>query len=222
MKKAISFIALPLMISLVMLFVTAEVVGAAGITLTPSSGFSALTVQGTGFFGTVTIYWDETAIPTVPMAVIPDPSGNFTAIISVPTQTAPGTHTVKATSSQTVPSTLPTGQPTSSTITYTASAPFRVVDMTGPQGLQGPAGPAGETGARGITGAAGAQGPQGEPGPQGPQGEPGPQGPQGESGTAGVSGVATAGLSMSILALILAIVALAFMVLGKLKKWIVG
>jgi Collagen triple helix repeat (20 copies) len=222
MKRVVSFIALPLVLSLVILCATVEVAGAAGITLTPSSGFSALTIQGTGFFGTVTIYWDETPIPTVPMTVTPDPYGNFTAIISVPTQTVPGTHTVKATSSQTVPSQGATGAPTSSIYTYTASATFRVVDMTGPQGLQGPAGPAGDTGPRGITGSAGAQGPQGEPGPQGPQGEPGPQGLQGEPGPAGATGIATASLSMSILALILAIVALALMVFGKIKKWIVG
>jgi hypothetical protein len=223
MKRAISFVVVPLVVSLVMLMVTAtEVIGASAITLSPSSGFSAITVTGAGFFGTVTIYWDDVPVPTVPLTVVPDPNGNFSAIISVTTQTVPGRHTVKATSMQQTTPPVGTGQPMTTTYTYTASAIFEVVDMTGPEGPEGPAGPAGENGARGLTGPTGAQGPAGEPGTQGPQGEPGPQGPQGEPGEQGASGVAVAGVTMSIVALILALVALGLMVLGKVKKWIVG
>lgn len=223
MKRIISFVVVPLVVSLIMLMVTtAGVIGAGAITLSPSSGFSAITITGTGFNGTVTISWDGTPIPTVPSTIVPDPSGNFSAIISVPTQTVPGNHEVKATSGQTITTGGDTGKPTTTTYTYTASAIFEVVDMTGPEGPEGPAGPAGENGARGLTGSAGAQGLQGEPGLQGPQGESGEQGPQGEPGEQGAAGAAVAGVTMSIVALVLALVALGLMILGKVKKWIVG
>jgi len=223
-KKIILSVAIPLVVSLLMLLIPATGAIAAGaITLNPTSGFAALTIFGSGFFGgAVTIYWDEIQIPTVPMTIIADPSGNFTAIISVPTQTTPGDHIVKATSMQTVTTGGQTGSPSTTTITYSGTAIFRVVDMTGPKGSEGPAGSTGDMGPRGPAGAAGAQGLQGEPGSQGPQGEPGPQGPQGEPGPSGSSGATTAGVSMSIVAIILALVAIGLMILGKLKKWIVG
>jgi hypothetical protein len=224
MKRVTYLIVFPLVACLVMLLGSAASVLAAGaITLTPTSGFAALTVSGSGFFGgTVTIYWDDVQIPTVPMVVIADPSGNFTAIISVPTQTRPGDHNVTATSMQTVATGGQTGAPSIITVTYTGSAIFKVIDMTGLTGPAGPAGPTGDMGPRGPAGAAGALGTQGEPGPQGPQGEQGEQGPPGETGATGATGAVTAGMSMSIVALILALVAIGLMVLGKLKKWIVG
>jgi hypothetical protein len=65
------------------------------VTLTPSLGFAATTVSGTGFFGVITISWDGQVIPTVPSPLYSGDNGGFTAIITVPTQTALGTHTIQ-------------------------------------------------------------------------------------------------------------------------------
>jgi hypothetical protein len=232
MKKIISIVFTSLVIGIIVLALfPAAIFGGGVITLTPSSGISAITVSGSGFAAMVpvTIYWDNVAIPTVPMNVVPDAGGNFTAIISVPTQTTPGNHIVKAANSATVTTGGQTGYPSTTTVPYEGSAVFNVIDMTGPQGPEGPAGPQGDMGSKGLTGATGPQGSQGEPGPQGP---PGPQGSAGESvvqeesavgtSTSSSSGATTAGLSMSIVALIIALVALALVIFGKLKKWIVG
>jgi len=92
------------------------------IGLTPNSGFSSTTVVGSGFSpnSKITVTWDDTEIPTVPSPLVTDSYGNFTAIISVPTQTDPGTHTVKATDES----------------GNWANATFTVIDMTGPQGTR--------------------------------------------------------------------------------------
>jgi hypothetical protein len=114
------------------------------IVLTPAMGFASAIVAGSGFSSnsTVAITWDGTTIPSVPSAVSTDATGSFTALVSVPTQTAPGTHTVSATD----------GSGNSATATFT------VVNMTGPQGpagLQGPQGPKGDKGDTGLQGPAG-------------------------------------------------------------------
>jgi hypothetical protein len=176
----------------------------ATITLSPTHGIAAITVSGTGFYGTVTITWDgQTTIPTVPSPLVAQ--GSFTAIISVPTQTSPGGHVVTATASYGA-----TGAPTP----ISASASFIVDNMTGPAGPQGPTGPAGSS-----TGIIGPTGPQGEPGLQGERGPQGEEGPQGEPGPAGSSGSAPA---ISIIALVLAIIAVALAFFGFLKKIAVG
>jgi parallel beta-helix repeat protein len=115
-------------------------------TLTPQSGFASTTIIGSGFTSTsrVTITWDGTTIPSVPNSVITDASGSFSALISVPTQTAPGAHTVNATDQS----------------GNWATTTFIVVNMTGPQGAKG------DTGLQGTTGP---QGPKGDTGPQGPE-----------------------------------------------------
>jgi len=199
-------------LAVVLLFLTVVLVGVSAdkaysqaptITLTPSSGFAATTVYGTNFpSGQIFIYWAGTRLPTVPMPVYASVAtgaqlGSFTAIITVPTQTKPGEYQV-------------TAQHERGT---SATATFVVVDMTGPQGPQGPAGSSGPQGPSGPSGPAGAQGLRGEPGPQGPQGPPGPQGPEGGTGP---------GAGMSIIAIILAVVALALSVFGQIKKWITG
>jgi hypothetical protein len=230
MKKAVSLIFTLLLTSMVILMlIPTAVVGAGAITLTPSSGFSATTIVGSGFYGTVTIYWDEIEIPTVPMSVVADPNGNFTALVSVPTQTTPGEHKIKAISMQSVTTVGATGYPSITTVTYQGEAVFTVIDMTGPQGLEGPEGPTGEMGPKGPAGATGPQGPQGGPGPQGPAGIQGPVGesviqaqPESDISSSSSNGTAVAGLSMSIVALLLALVAIGLIVFGKLKKWIVG
>jgi hypothetical protein len=169
---------------------------AAQLSLNPSSGFSAITVTGMGFAGAapVRLQWDGDEIPTVPSPLVTGQAGTFTAIISVPTQTAPGDHTVTAGSM------LPGGA--------TASAVFHVVDMTGPQGPPGQPG----TGDTGVTGAAGPQGPAGLTGPPGPQGPIGPEGPPGQQGPAGEAGIAT---GLSIAALVLAAAAVVIVLFHK-------
>lgn len=133
------------------------------ITLSPTSGFSVTTISGTGFYGgEITVFWDLVPIPSVPSPLYPfdTANGSFTAIISVPTQSAPGNHAVIARDQE----------------GYSASADFTVIDM------RGPAGPPGESGS---TGPPGSPGPRGEPGPTG---EPGPPGSPGETGPPGDPG----------------------------------
>ena len=120
--------------------------------LTPDTGFAATTIVGSGGFAAnsiITITWDGTPVPTVPQQITTDAYGNFTAIITVPTQTASGAHVVNATDEY--------GR--------SAEITFTVVDMTGPTGATG------ATGSAGATGATGAAGPQGETGETGPAGE---------------------------------------------------
>jgi len=131
------------------------------LTLTPDSGFAATTITGTGFHhnSEIAITWNGTQITTVPYPLTTDATGNFTAIVSVPTQDTPDIYNVTATDEGGI------------TITTT----FTVVDMTGPpgesgeQGVTGPPGESGVTGPPGESGEQGATGLQGEPGTSGPQ-----------------------------------------------------
>jgi len=109
------------------------------IALTPSTGFASTTVVGSKFSNNskITISWNGATIPAVPNTVTTDANGNFIAMISVPTQTIPGVHTVNATDE--------TGNWNTAT--------FTVLDMTGPQG------PKGDTGQQGSQGPEGPQGP---------------------------------------------------------------
>jgi uncharacterized surface protein with fasciclin (FAS1) repeats len=68
----------------------------------PDNGIAATTIVGFGFepSSVVTISWDGVKIPTVPMEVVANTNGMFTAIISVLTQLAPGEHNITATDSQ--------------------------------------------------------------------------------------------------------------------------
>jgi len=172
--------------------VTVFALPSSSITLMPSSGFASTTLAGSGFSNNsaITITWDGTTIPTIPNPLITDTTGDFTAMISVPTQTTPGDHTINA---------------TDATGTW-ATATFTVVNMTG---TQGPQGPKGENGTQGL------QGPQGPKGDTGEQGLIGPQGPKGENGTQGSPGnvqelllVVAFPTATSILAICIAVVAL--------------
>lgn len=123
------------------------------LALTPSIGFASTTVVGSGFSNDskITINWDGTTIPSIPSNATTDATGSFTVLISVPTQTSPGSHTVNVTDES--------GD--------WATATFTVVDMTGPQGsagLQGQQGPKGDTGPQGPKGDTGATGPIGPAG----------------------------------------------------------
>jgi hypothetical protein len=221
------------------------------LVLSPTSGFSVVTLMGKGFLPQneglppIIIFWDNVIIPTVPSPLDQYWTGEFTAIISVPTQTVTGNHTVKAV--------LNAGGLTGN---LTAEASFTVIDMRGPQGYgggggMGPIGPSGPTGPAGPAGPTGSTGPQGPAGPagtsagsgsggggtgpegprglQGPVGLPGPagaQGPQGAIGPAGATGpegpAAASGAitGISIVALVVALATLALFILNKLKKWI--
>lgn len=195
MKRLSFLVTLTLLLTLAMVGVTAHEVYSqrASITLSPTFGFSAITVTLSGFYGgEITIYWDGERIPTVPSPLYSydTQEGEFTAIISVPTQTEPGEYTVMARDQE----------------GSRATAIFEVIDMTGPPGEPGPPGE---------------QGPPGEPtaGEQGPPGEPGPPGPPGETGPPGEPGP---GAGMSIVAIVLALIALGLTVFGKIKKWVIG
>ena len=130
MKRLSFLVILMLLLTLVVVGAPADKVysqvGApnARITLSPESGFSAITVAGVGFFGgEIFIYWEGSRIPTVPSSLYgyDTQEGGFTAIITVPTQAAPGRYTVVARDQE----------------GSSASATFMVIDMTGPQGLPG-------------------------------------------------------------------------------------
>ena len=201
MRKLSFLVVLTLLFTLVLAGATTDEAHSqarASITLTPESGFSATTISGKGFYGgRITVYWEEDEIPTVPSPLYSydTQDGSFTAIISVPTQTEPGEYVITAQDQE----------------GFTASATFTVIDMTGPPGpaseVPGPPGPPGKQGPPGEPGSAG------EPGPQGPAGEQGPEGPGGEPGL---------GAGMSIVAIVLALIALGLVIFGKIKKWIVG
>jgi hypothetical protein len=211
MKRLILVFFLPLLIILTLVLgFPFMVLAAPAVFLSPSTGFAAVTVSGTGFpLGTITIYWDGAVVPTVPavVSVFDSTAGTFTAIITVPTQTTPGTHTVTA-------SYIPAG----SNIRASASANFMVIDMRGPQGSPGNdgiPGQQGQPGGAGAPGPAGPLGPTGSPGPQGLQGPPGPAGIQGQQGEEG-------GVVISIVAILLSLVTLGLSFLGRIKKWILG
>ena len=191
------------------------------ITLTPISGFAATTIVGEGFSSSeIYIYWDQERIPTVPSPLFPiyayeETPGHFTAIISVPTQAEPGAHEITAKDQE----------------GNWASAIFRVIDMTGPQGPMGETGPAGAAGEQGPAGTAGEQGltgptgRQGTPGQAGEQGSPGPtgeQGPPGPAGEQGSQGETGPGAGISIVAIILSVIALGLAVFSRIKKWVIG
>jgi hypothetical protein len=188
--------------------------GVPAIALTPSSGFSAITVTGSGFSpgSVVTIWWDNVQIPTVPTQVIASYStdqvgafpGTFSAIISVPTQTTPGGHNVAA-----------NGVPLQTGATTIATAVFTVVDM---KGAPGPSGSPGPTGAAGL---AGSTGPKGDTGPAG-VGAAGPVGATGPAGPVGPAGAPGAVTGISIIALVIAFITLILIILAKLKKFVLG
>jgi len=124
------------------------------ITLDPPSGCSVTTIAGTGFSGSVSIQWDGAAVSTFPAAVVADQYTNFSAVIIIPAEAAPGEHTIMAREVG--------GQGLS------ASATFTVICGGGGAGSQEPC--------QCPPGAAGPQGSPGAPGPQGPAGAAGEPG----------------------------------------------
>jgi len=145
------------------------------LALVPDRGFAVTTIVGGRFAANsqITVTWDGEPIPTVPSPLTTDSHGNFTAIIAVLSPTVPRFYTVTSTDQE----------------GNKASAIFTVVDMTGPQGLQGSEGP---------------QGLQGSEGPQGLQGSEGPQGPQGEQGEPAPTELVWASIIIAAIAIVLA------------------
>ena len=251
MKKLSFLTGTVLILVIVLLAVPADTVKAQTptVTLTPDTGFAAVTVAGSGYPPdyTVSITWDGQDIPYYSDTALVSASGNFTVIIVVPTQATPGSHTIRATATDLY---YYEGDP------EWAEASFEVADMTGPAGLSGPIGPRGEQGQQGeegppgeeglpgeegppslvqgppgisgLEGPPGEEGPQGEPGPQGEQGPPGlpgfrgPQGepgPQGETGPSGQQGPAG---ELSVAAIITSVGALGWGLFGFIKRLILG
>ena len=231
MKKAIISACLVLFLVIVVIYAPSGVVYAQAedITLSPSSGFAAITISGTGFeSGTPVIFtWDGNPIPTYPEQVSGDSvTFTFTAIITVPTQTSPGVHTVTAYYS------WGEGDPVEA-----ASADFTVINMVGasgsdgpegppgPEGPAGPEGPSGSSGSSGSDGATGPEGPEGPPGPEGPEGPPGiqgPAGPEGPPGPEGPKGEQGQPGGLSITAIVLATGVVGWTLFGLIKRLILG
>ena len=200
MKRLGLLVTLTLLITLVLVGATADKAYSQvreSITLTPESGSSAIIISGEGFFGgEIFIYWEDEQIPTVPSPLYARDTqdGSFAAIIIVPVDATPGEYVITVVDQE----------------GFNDDAVFTVIAITGPPGPPGEPGPAGPTGSQGP------EGPSGEPGPIGPagsQGTPGEQGPPGEPGP---------GAGMSIVAIILALIALGITLFGRIKKWIVG
>jgi len=200
MKRLSLLVTLTLLLTLVLVGVTADKAysqARARITLTPESGSSAIIISGEGFFGgEIFIYWEDEQIPTVPSPLYARDTqdGSFAAIIIVPADTTPGEYVITAVDQE----------------GFNDDAVFTVIAITGPPGPPGEPGPAGPTGSQGPEGPSGESGPIG---PAGSQGTPGEQGPPGEPGP---------GAGMSIVAIILALIALGITLFGRIKKWIVG
>jgi hypothetical protein len=224
------------------------------VTLNPTEGCSVVTISGEGFFYipqtlvSVNIYWDGELVPSCPPIenlyfiggdMGPTVSFYFDTMISVPTQNAPGIHTILV-------ETFIEGDGGSEVI-QTATAKFTVTDMTGVQGAQGvpgPAGPvgfgaAGVKGDKGDPGDQGAQGPAGVAGPQGPTGYQGPAsaitptepegtvaavklitGPPGPAGPQGSSGIPGSITGIGIAALVLGIACVIMVLFGLVKKFV--
>ena len=200
MKRLSLLVTLTLLLTLVLVGVTADKAysqARASITLNPESGSSAIIISGKGYFGgEIFIYWEDEQIPAVPSPLYARDTqdGSFAAIIIVPADTTPGEYVITAVDQE----------------GFNDDAVFTVVAITGPPGPPGEPGPAGP---------AGPQGPEGTPGEPGLIGPTGAQGLPGEPGPPGDPGP---GAGMSIVAIILALIALGITLFGRIKKWIVG
>lgn len=96
---------------------------APSLSLTPDSGFSSCTVSGCGYApnSEVMMMWGGTDLLTIPASPKTDFWGNFTAIITVPSQNQPGNYTIQAVDEYGIK----------------ANATFTVIDMKGDPGEQG-------------------------------------------------------------------------------------
>jgi len=210
MKKYVKLLTISLLAVLSVMISLPFSVSADDIKLNPDSGFSTITITGSGFDveGSYEILWDGKPVNTCPQSICCNgEGGEFAAIINLPHGTEPGRHTVSIRDFS------------SKTVLDTAT--FTVTDLTGPQGEQGARGPTGSRGSsgrssQGMMGSPGPAGATGQDGPQGPMGDLGPTGPQGPQGEQGDPGKPGSGAS-AIVAVILGGLALA-MALGLVIK----
>ena len=175
--KLVSVVALVLAVA-ALAFATSEVHSdnGASIELSPSSGFSSFTIEGSGFTDSqITIYWDGSVVSDIFYWQLYGP--DFTAIVDVPSGSQPGNHRVTAVDVD----------------DNTAVAMFTVVDMSGPQG---PEGEAGISGSSGLPGSPGPQGPAGASGPAGNMGRPGEDASPGVNMTAIILALAAIALNL--------------------------
>ena len=220
--KRLIYIPIMLLLAVSLLLASTESAYAQGVTLHPQSGVGSVIIQGSGFMGesSIEILWDGNPVPTVPSPIETGPfdtplQGTFVAMITIPTDAIPGSHTI------TVNGTAPEENPVS------LDATFELLSIVGPAGLEGSEG---DRGPRGLPGLAGPSGPTGTSGEQGPAGEPGTIGPPGPAGPTGLAGplgeqglpgepTPTGGI---IAAIVLAIIAIGLTVFGWLKKLVAG
>ncbi|MFO7996825.1 MAG: hypothetical protein R6U93_06785 [Dehalococcoidia bacterium] len=166
------------------------------ISLSPEEGFSAIMVSGTGFwdyYSEVLISWGDLDNQIPTLPSPLYPNGDGTFTAIIVVPTQADPGLHRIWAWQEW--WISEGKP------LPVERSFTVVDMTGAQGPEGP------------------EGSEGPAGPQGPAGAAGPQGPEGQPGLAEE---ARPVLGVSIAALVLALIALVMMLLGKIKKVIVG
>lgn len=220
--KRLIYIPIMLLLTVSLLLASTESAYAQGITLSPQSGVGSVIIQGSDFMpgSPIEILWDGKPVPTVPSPVETGPSdtppsGTFVAMITIPTDAIPGSHTI------TVNGTAPDETSVSLDATFEL---LSIVGPAGPEGSDGNRGSrglTGSTGPSGSTGTSGEQGPAGEPGTIGPPGPAGPTGPAGPPGEQGPPSepAPTGGI---IAAIVLAIIAIGLTVFGWLKKLVAG
>ena len=175
MKKTLTVFAIVLLISCSLFAITSACdEHNQALTLSPPQGFAVTTITGTGFAEskTVSIAYDGVVQSTIPAIVKTDSKGSFTAIISIPNELAVGAHTITATDQY----------------GCSASSTFTVVDMKGPQGVQGIAGLNGKDGINGLNGVNGKDGINGANGTNGNDGVNGVNGVNGKDGVNGTNG----------------------------------
>ena len=178
--KRLIYIPTMLLLAFSLLLASTESAYAQGITLYPQSGVGSVIIQGSDFMGgsDIEILWDGNPVPTVPSPLRTENSddefwGTFVAMITIPTDASPGSHTI------TVIGTAPDEDPVS------LDATFELLSIVGPAG---PEGSEGDRGPRGLPGPTGPSGSTGTSGEQGPVGEPGTIGPPGPAGPTGLAG----------------------------------
>jgi hypothetical protein len=158
---------------------------------TPNNS-NIIQVVGTGFNNsepvTLQLYQDNNSVYSFPNLLNTSSTGNFSAVIIVPTSIS-GDFNL-----------------TASTSNITMTVPISVPDLTGQQGiqgLQGNDGTNGTNGINGINGTNGIQGPMGIQGLPGMNGTDGVQGIQGKEGPIGPWGTVALAISLIAVGLVL-------------------
>jgi len=180
----------------------------------------------------VTIYWDSTDYPIEPdpqtfQYIYDSDSGTYTCIATfcIPYDVEPGVYNVWIGITE-----LEMFEVYSNQVPFLLEQGLQglrgLIGFAGERGLQGLQGIAGETGdtgpagPEGDVGPAGEQGLAGEPGPEGEQGAVGEQGLMGDQGLPGPDGKDYSSTGVSIAALSLVLLVIAFILFDKIKNWV--